>query len=304
MRPGRHPLRQLAAAFLPPEPGGDEFARIAALKERAGLLAAGGVTLADVVDQALAKQPGTERLLLVVDQWEELYTQTADAQERAAFLRVLLGGLDAGAPLTLALTLRGDFYGRALEDRALADRLQDAVVNVGPMRREELARAVVEPARLVGHGFEDGLVEAILDEVGAEPGGLPLLEFLLKELWDQRERGGLLGFAAYRRTGGVKRAIAARAEAELGKLTAGQRAAARRFLVRLVTPGEGREDTRARAAIPAGDAAVREEIERFARARLLTAGRDPAGGGGVVEVGDQALIREGGTPKRTEEHTS
>ena len=133
-------------------------------------------------------------------------------EERAAFLRVLLAGLDAAAPLTLALTLRGDFYGRALEDRALADRLQDAVVNIGPMRREELARAIVEPAPLVGHAFEDGLVDDILDDVGAEPGGLPLLEFLLKELWDRRERGGLLSFAAYQATGGVKRAIAARAD--------------------------------------------------------------------------------------------
>src|SRR3712207_4130063 len=181
MRPGRHPLRQLAAAFLPPEPGRDEFARIAALKERAGLLAGGKVTLVDVVDQVLANQPGTERLLLVVDQWEELYTQTTDVEERANFLRVLLEALDAAASLTLVLTLRGDFYGRALEDRALADRLQDAVVNVGPMQREELERAIVEPARLVGHAFEDGLVENILDDVGAEPGGLPLLEFLLKE---------------------------------------------------------------------------------------------------------------------------
>ncbi|MFL5108291.1 MAG: TIR domain-containing protein, partial [Xanthobacteraceae bacterium] len=164
MRPGQYPLRQLAAAFLPPDPGLDEFARIALLKDRAQQLASGKVTLADVVEAKLRKENGTDRLLLVIDQWEELYTQSKDVesdQERDDFLRVLLAGVD-GKRLSVVLTLRGDFYGRALQDRILADRLQDAVVNVSPMLRDELRRVVEEPAAKVGLSFEAGLIDEIL----------------------------------------------------------------------------------------------------------------------------------------------
>ncbi|MFL4979281.1 MAG: TIR domain-containing protein [Xanthobacteraceae bacterium] len=299
MRPGQYPLRQLAAAFLPPDPGLDEFARIALLKDRAQQLASGKVTLADVVEAKLRKENGTDRLLLVIDQWEELYTQSKDVesdQERDDFLRVLLAGVD-GKRLSVVLTLRGDFYGRALQDRILADRLQDAVVNVSPMLRDELRRVVEEPAAKVGLSFEAGLIDEILSDVGNEPGNLPLLEFLLKELWDRRTGDRRLTFAAYGETGGVRRAIAERAEAELAKLSAEQKAAARRFMIRLVTPGEGQADTRARVAIPQGNEAVRAVIERFAQARLLTTRFDPASGREVVEVGHEALIREWDTLK-------
>jgi WD40 repeat protein len=320
MRPGPHPLRQLAAVFLSPDTGLDEYDRIARLKKRAEQLASGEVTLADVVATALERQPGTDRLLLIVDQWEELYTQTKDHQiehgpnmhaevkraptkdgeissERDNFVRVLLEGVRSEARLSVVLTLRGDFYGRALQDRALSDQLQDAIVNISPMARSELRRAIVEPAESVALSFEDGLVEEILSDVGDEPGNLPLLEFLLKELWDRHSPDRRLTFSSYATTGRVKHAIATRAEGELKKLSPEQQAAARRFLIRLVTPGEGQEDTRARAAIPRGDEMVREVIDRFAGARLLTTGRDPASGREIVEVGHEALIREWDTLK-------
>ena len=320
MRPGPHPLRQLAAVFLPPEISLDEYDRIARLRKRADQLASGEVTLADVVAAALEHQPGTDRLLLIVDQWEELYTQTKDLQieddrnthaevqhvqtkdgeissRRDDFVRVLLEGVRSEARLSVVLTLRGDFYGRALQDRALSDQLQDAIVNISPMARSELKRAIVEPAQSVMLSFEDGLVEEILSDVGEEPGNLPLLEFLLKELWDRHNPDRRLTFSSYAATGRVKHAIATRAESELKKLSPEQQVAARRFLIRLVTPGEEQEDTRARATIPRGDEMVREVIDRFARARLLTTGRDPATGREIVEVGHEALIREWDTLK-------
>ena len=123
------------------------------------------------------------------------------------------------------------------------------------------------------------------------------MEFLLKELWDRHSPDRRLTFSSYASTGGVKRAIATRAEGELKKLSPEQQAAARRFLIRLVTPGEGQEDTRARTAIPLRDERVREVIDRFAGARLLTTGRDPASGREMVEVGHEALIREWDTLK-------
>lgn len=320
MRPGPHPLRQLAAVFLPPDTNLEEFDRIAVLKKRAEQLASGEITLADVIDTTLERQPGTDRLLLVVDQWEELYTQArdlplkgsqdakdklGDAQTRNGetgsecdtFVRILLESVRSEPRLSLVLTIRGDFYGRALQDRALGDQLQDAIVNISPMARSELRRAIVEPAEKVSLSFEAGLVDEILSDIGNEPGNLPLLEFLLKELWDRHSPDRRLTFSSYASTGGVKRAIATRAEGELKKLSPEQQTAARRFLIRLVTPGEGQEDTRARTAIPLRDERVREVINRFASARLLTTGRDPASGREMVEVGHEALIREWDTLK-------
>jgi hypothetical protein len=109
------------------------------------------------------------------------------------------------------------------------------------MARSELRRAILEPAENVALSFEDGLVEEILSDVGNEPGNLPLLEFLLKELWDQHSPDRRLTFSAYANTGRVKHAIATRAKGELKKLSSEQQVAARRFLIRLVTPATARK---------------------------------------------------------------
>src|SRR5262249_53351263 len=148
----------------------------------------GFVALRDVVARALEKQPGTDRLLLVVDQWEELYSLSPRERTRRRFLDEVLEATAVGA-LSVVCTLRGDFFGHALGYRPLADRLQDAVVTVGPMTREELERAVEAPVRKVGLTFEARLVERIVEDVGEAPGNLPLLEFALTELWDQRQGG-------------------------------------------------------------------------------------------------------------------
>ena len=157
--------------------------------------------------------------------------------------------LQAAATETVhvVLTLRGDFYGRALSDRALSDRLQDAVVTIGPMTRDELAETITLPAEKTGLTFEQGLAETILDDVGDEPGGLPLLEFLLEGLWSER-RANVLTHDAYARLGRVSGAIAHRAEEVFKqKLSDAERQAAQRLLIRMVRPGEGVEDTRRRA---------------------------------------------------------
>lgn len=291
--PGPTPLHALLAVLSPPADELSRAARLAHIEGDVALLRERGLTIAAFARDILREQPGTDRFLLVVDQWEELYAQTKSVEDRRRFLDLILEATTDG-PVSVVLTLRGDFYGRALEDRAFADRLQNAVVNLGPMHREELRRAVTEPAAKVGLGFEDGLIDRILEEVGSEPGNLPLLEFLLTELWARRERG-CLTHAAYAAIGGVKGAIATRAEAELKRLTAEEREALRRVMIRLVTPGEGRADTRAIAEIPVGDAAAEVVVRRFADARLLTTGRDEASGHETVEVSHEALIREWGT---------
>jgi hypothetical protein len=197
--PGDRPMRALAAALLPllePKvtgPDADEIDRLERVKHLDAYLSEEKDGLRDVTERILEKQPGTDRLLLVVDQWEEIYTLAKDTAQ--PFIDALLKTA-AGARLCVVATLRGDFYGHALSYRPLADRLQDAVVNLGPMNQEEICRAVMEPARKVGLVYQPGLDKRILEDVGEEPGNLPLLEFVLKGLWEAR-RGGELHHDAY-----------------------------------------------------------------------------------------------------------
>ena len=292
LTPGRTPLHALLAALSPPPDSLSRAARLARIESDVALLRQDSLTIDAFARDILGEQPGTNRLLLVIDQWEELYTQAKSVEDRQRFLDLILETTAEGA-VTVVLTLRGDFYGRALEDRVFADHLQNAVVNLGPMRPEELKCAVIEPAAKVGLDFEDGLVDRILEDVRSEPGNLPLLEFLLTELWTRRERG-LLTHGAYAEIGGIKGAIATRAEAELQKLSSEQREALRRVMIRLVTPGEGQTDARARAQIPS-DVASAEAVRLFADARLLTTGFDEVAGHETVEVSHEALIGEWNT---------
>jgi len=239
--PADRPLHSLAAALVPIlEPEMTRVDRLAEINKLARHFVEGTVALRDAATDVLRAQPGTDRLLLFVDQWEELYTLTADDSARRRFLAELLDASAKGT-VTVVLTLRGDFFGQALSDRSFADRLQDGQVNLGPMTSEELERSITEPAEKAGVNFEHGLVDRILDDVGQEPGNLPLLEFVLASLWEQR-RGTTLLHEAYERMGGVQGAIASRADTEFEKLDAAQKDAARRYLVQMVRPGEATEE--------------------------------------------------------------
>ena len=288
--PTDRPLHSLAAALVPIlEPEMTRVDRLAEINKLAGHFAEGTVALRDVAADVLRAQPGTDRLLLFVDQWEELYTLAADDGARRRFLAEVLDVSAKGA-VTVVFTLRGDFFGQALSDRSLADRLQDAQVNLGPMTSEELERSITEPAEKAGLQFERGLVDRILEDVGQEPGNLPLLEFVLASLWEQRQ-GATLLHGAYERMGGVQGAIAARADTEFEKLDAAQKDAARRYLVQMVRPGEATEDTRQRALLPTGNEAALAVIRRLADARLVVTARNSATGEETVEVTHEALIR-------------
>ena len=139
--------------------------------------------------------------------------------------------------------------------------------------------------------FEIGLAEMILDDVGEEPGGLPLLEFLLQGLWEER-RGHLLTHEAYTRLGRVSGAIAHRAEEVFERtLSEAERQAAQRLLIRMVRPGEGVEDTRRRAALPKGDAVAEATIQKLTNERLVVTERNAGSGEVTVEVAHEALIR-------------
>ncbi|MBD2681580.1 MULTISPECIES: CHAT domain-containing protein [Nostoc] len=248
--------------------------------------------LRDVVDDILSVDPN-QRLLLVADQFEELYTLCRDAQERKAFLDRLLEAISSCGNFTFVITLRADFLGQALSYRPFADALQYADLKLGPMTDEEMQAAVEKPAALLGVTIEEGLVERILSTVSTEPGDLPLLEFALTQLW-AKQLDAQLTHAAYDEIGGVEAALARYADEAYNKLNFEEKERAQRIFIQLVHPGEGTEDTRRVAT----RAEVGEEnwdlVTRLADARLVVTGRDEKTGLETVEVVHEALIRSWG----------
>src|SRR5215469_1879544 len=182
--PTAEPLKALSNALAPLlEPTMSEVDHLAEAGKLAEHLRAGTISLSDIVERILEKQCGTDRVLIVVDQFEELYTLTSDDEVRRCFLRELLAASSrAGSKANIVLILRGDFVGRTFANRLLSDQLQGALVNLGPMTPEELDCAIRKPAEKIRLEFEAGLVERIIHDVGDEPGNLPLLEFALSEL--------------------------------------------------------------------------------------------------------------------------
>jgi formylglycine-generating enzyme required for sulfatase activity len=306
VRPGAEPWRSLAGALLDaidgPPAEGQRVQRQWAIGELAGELASGAplgapggarVGLPHLVAATLAAQAGCSRLLLVVDQWEELYTYRETTAASAAAFADRLVEATRSAPLSVVLTLRADFTGRALEHRPLRDRLQQATVFLGGMTRAEREQAISGPARVAGLRFEPGLVGRILDDVGEEPGNLPLLEFCLTQLHARRQEGHLCQ-AAYQAIGRVQGAIVQRADSVIDALecrTPGSAAIARDVFLQLVQLGEGSEDTRRRAPLADFDDQARRLISELATARLLVTSRDPGSEQEIVEVAHEALIR-------------
>ena len=288
--PRERPLHSLAAALLPRlEPEMSRVDRLVEVNKLADHFSDGSVQLRDVIARVLERQPGTDSFLVVVDQWEELYTLCRDDAGRKRFIDTVLDATDEG-PLTVVITLRGDFYGEALSYRPLADRLQDSVLNLGPMTRPEMERAVVEPARKVGLAFEDGLIDRILDAVEEQPGSLPLLEFVLTELWEH-QRGRLLVNRAYDEMGELQGAIARRADDIYESASPEEQELLHRVFKELVRPGDLSADTRRRATFAEIGERARPIIQRMADARLLVTGHDRATGEDTVEVAHEALIR-------------
>jgi hypothetical protein len=220
-------------------------------KQLAESLETAQLTLRDVFADCRSRNKGT-RILLIVDQFEGVFTSIEDEERRNRFIDLLLAGFAdpaASSPdICLILTLRADFYGQALRYRPLADALQGRVENLGPMSREELQAVIRLPAQRAEVSFDPGLVETLLDDVENKPGSLPLLQFTLREMWAQQQNRRITRHS-YDGIGGVEGALAQRAEAIFAAMTenganALMARAFQRLFTRLVTLGEGQEDTR------------------------------------------------------------
>jgi WD40 repeat protein len=288
-RPGDRPFRNLATKLVPLlETQMSETDQLLEINKLATAMRQGDLTLRDVVTRLLEKNSG-DRLLLVADQFEELYTLCRDAQERLLFLDSLLEVSDRTPNFTLVITLRADFLGQALSYRPFGDALQYADLKLSPMNREELQAAVEQPAMMLGVTIESGLMERILDAVSAEPGDLPLLEFALNQLW-AKQRDAQLTHAAYEEIGGVEAALARYAEEAYDNLNEEEKERARRLFIQLVRPGEGTEDTRRLATRTEVGEENWDLITRLADARLVVSSRDEAAGEETVEIVHEALI--------------
>ncbi len=269
LRPGAHPRDELGRAL-----GADI-----------------GVTVAGV-DQAVTSAPVPvrshgARVVVAIDQLEELFTVCESEAERSEFLeRLVAAASDHERRVVLLCTLRADFYGRMSAYPEFADLLSRSHALVGPLDRDELKEAIERPAARAGLEVEGPLVEALVEEVADEPGALPLLSTTLLELWQARS-GRVLRLQDYRATGGVRGAVARIAEAAYMRLSEPERRVARGLLLRLAEVRDGAPERRL-APLEEIDRidGVEPVLEALTDARLVTVGS------GTVELSHEALLRE------------
>jgi hypothetical protein len=277
-------------------PGEDPAARLAEQLESPDRTLTAPAT---AVAALLAGRSQSSAVLLVIDQLEELFTLAAPA-ERAQFLSAL-EALRAAPRCTIVYTLRADFFGAFMESPLWTrSRGQPTRIEVGPLRGEALREAIVRPAGALGVTVAPDLIRQLLADAGSEPGVLPLLQETMIQLWDRRQ-GQPLTLADYQalddgNRSGLAVALSHRADALLEELTAPQVVIARRILLRLISFGEGRSDTRRqqpRSKLQAADDDARafdSVLQRLISARLLTADEDSHGGEARIDLAHEVLI--------------
>jgi basic membrane lipoprotein Med (substrate-binding protein (PBP1-ABC) superfamily)/DNA-binding SARP family transcriptional activator len=241
--------------------------------------------------------PDSSRLVLVLDQFEQLFTATDEAR-RSEFLSALTAALrTAAGRLIVVLTLRADFYDRPLQQAEFGQAFIAGVLHVLPMDPHELEAAIVEPAEHVGASVEPALLAELVADAVSRPGGLPLLQYALTQLFEQRS-GTVLSLADYRALGGLRGVLTRRAEEAFLRLGAEEQHVAMQVFLRLVRLGNGTADSRRRltvseiAGLGTNAVLLSEVLTSFARQRLLTFDRDLLTGEATVELAHEALLSE------------
>jgi hypothetical protein len=284
-RPDQFPYRQFADALIRIAPASGTAGELAADLER------GNGALESVAARIREASNGVGRLLVVIDQFEELFTLTRGPY-RDPFIAALIGSAMGGS-INLVITLRADFYSDTLRaSRELADSMSNAQVTLGPLTPTELRAVIERPAALVGLRFEPNLVDRILASVIRQPGALPLLEYALTALWNERT-GRLLTGAAYDHINGVEGALAQHAQRVADGLPAADVYYLFQRLVRVGRPGDEGGDSRRRAMRNEFTEQVWQTALTFAQptTRLLVFGKDSDPGIETVEIAHEALIQ-------------
>jgi WD40 repeat protein len=299
LRPGRRPLAALADVLAQIAPATADMqtssheasspdAFPSALHTQPGLMGAR-------LRARCRREGGHQRILIFVDQFEELYTLGADVTERAAFVACLEGAADdASSPLRVMLSIRSDFLYRMAEDGHFIAETARGLCFLRPMGRDELRAALTRPLEAAGYRFEnETMVEAMLDGLGRTKSPLPLLQFTAAKLWEARDRTNrLLTQTSYDQLGGVVGALSAHANAVLAALSPADQRLCRAVLLRLCTA----ERTRAVVsvadlrALAAGSDAVEQVIHRLSDARLVITEVGGEREGTTVELCHESLI--------------
>ncbi len=304
-RPGQNPLESLAVELcghpkIKSSIGdvGDLIAHMATDETRLHL----------AIRVALAGAAESQRVVLLIDQFEEVFSLHADNSTnprssgtfsdgekskdaeaaRNAFINNLVHAAGiAGGKAIVILTMRADFYSKCASYPRLAAIITEHQELVGPLTRTELREVIERPAQLVGLELQPGLTEMLLTEMESQPGALPLLQHALRELWQRRD-GHQLTIAAYNAIGGLEGALEQQANAAFDAMSPAQQETCRRIFLRLTQPGEGTEDTKRRVHLnQLGDSnEITPIINRLTEVRLITAEK-----GSFVEVAHEALIR-------------
>ena len=287
MMPGAHPIQQLKTALLKVAFDPSDTLTTLLTENETGLT--------EAIENVLAIQ---NPLMLVIDQFEEVFTLVDDEAERQHFLALLHQAVCApNGHLKLLITLRADFYDRPLLYEDFGALVQMATQVVLPLKTEELQQAITQPAKRVGVEFDSELIAAIINDVRQEPGALTLLQYALTELFEQRT-SSRLSLAEYQDRGGVSGALARRAEEVYQELPPEQQMIVQQIFLRLVNPGEGTEDTRRRTryseltAIYQDRKLIQSVLDAFGKYRLLTFDHDVETREPTIEVAHEALIRE------------
>ncbi|MBA3538292.1 MAG: protein kinase [Deltaproteobacteria bacterium] len=294
IRPGRKPLEALASITAPME--------------------ATAANLADEMDEqknlveTLRREPGhlghllrgrarrdNRRILLFIDQFEELFTQVQDPEERAAFTACLSAVADdATSPLRVVLSIRADFLDRCAEDPQFLSELTQGLFFLGQPSRDGLREAIVEPAQMAGFKIDSITVEDMLNHLETTPGALPLLQFAASKLWEQRDIARkILTRQSYEQMGGVAGALASHADRVVTEFGPQKAGLVRAILLRLVTP------ERTRAIVPVSElremsrevGEVQRLIDEMVNARLLVVQTLDGGKGSTVEIVHESLVQ-------------
>ena len=274
-RPGNNPFEALATAL-------DLFSKSPQSLEKK--LRDDDKALARMIESLSSAIPC--RLVLIIDQFEELYTLSPEG-DRQPLLNSLLNAVSAPA-FTLVLTLRADFYGKVLAYRPLCDALQSAIQNLGPMSQEELRSAIEKPAASYEVELEPGLTDKLINAVW-ESGRLPLLEFTLTQLWS-KQQDNWLTHQTYTEMGGVESALANHAETVYVQLSKTDRQRMQQVFVQLVQLGEG-VATRRLATLDEVKPENWDLVTRLADARLVVTNCNESTGSETVEIVHEALIK-------------
>ncbi|MDZ4764238.1 MAG: protein kinase [Chloroflexota bacterium] len=240
--------------------------------------------------------PPNTLLCLFIDQFEEVFTLVPDEDERDLFLRSLARAAQK-RQIWIIIALRADFYDRPLNYPLFGNLIQDNTIVILPPNDMEMERAITRPPERVGLILEHGLVEAILEDLQHQPVKLPLLQYALTELFERRAVNRLT-LDAYEAFGGVIGSLARRADDLLNALDPAAQRITRQMFLRLVSLGEGMEDTRRRVrredllAIPGDRNTKQTVLQTFGQYRLLTFDHDPFSHVPTVEIAHDALIQK------------